>query len=160
MRTATAVSGAMLFAGTAFVLPARAQTAPQWSGTTAQPQTQQYGSPAHHTQPSGTASETQSGMTTPTQIQSRGAMGAEMGTPGQLPQGSYRSSCNDVRMQNDTLIAFCRKPDGTWQTSAIGPANQCVGDIQNVNGQLVCNETGAGSSTPPARPQSPPAQLK
>jgi hypothetical protein len=81
-----------------------------------------------------------------------------MGTETEAPQGSYRSSCNDVRMQGQTLIAFCQKPDGTWQTSAIGPANQCAGDIQNVGGQLTCNESGVGSSTPPAQRQMTPAQ--
>jgi hypothetical protein len=81
-----------------------------------------------------------------------------MGTQAQAPQGSCRTSCNDVRMQGQTLIAFCQKPDGTWQTSAIGPASQCAGDIQNVNGHLTCNESGVGSSTPPAQRQMTPAQ--
>jgi hypothetical protein len=63
-------------------------------------------------------------------------------------------------MVGQTLIAFCQKPDGTWQTSAIGPVSQCTGDIQNVNGQLTCNETGVGSSTPPAQPQRNPAQQR
>jgi hypothetical protein len=147
MRTAFAVSAALLLAGTAYVLPAHAQMAPQSPGATSQTQTQ----------PAG---QTQSGTMSPTQPQSNGTTGAQVGTQGQLPQGSYRSSCNDVRIQNDTLIAFCRKPDGTWQTSAIGPVNQCVGDVQNVNGQLTCNEAGVGSSTPPAQPQSVPAQPK
>jgi hypothetical protein len=82
----------------------------------------------------------------------------QTGAQGQLPQGSFRSSCNDARMAGQTLIAFCQKSDGTWQTSAIGPANQCVGDIQNVNGQLSCNETGYGSSSQPAQPRPTPAQ--
>ena len=151
MKTALAVSAALLLAGTAYVLPAHAQTAPQTPG--AAPQTQMQtptsGSAAYGTQPSG--------RTAPMQTQSTAT---QMGTPGEQPQGSFRSSCNDVRMQGQTLIAFCPKPDGTWQTSAIGPVSQCVGDIQNVNGQLTCNETGIGSSTPPARLQSPPTQQR
>jgi len=63
-------------------------------------------------------------------------------------------------MADDTVIAFCPKGDGTWQTSAIGPVSQCVGDIQNVNGRLTCNETGMGSSTPPAQAQPAPAQRR
>jgi hypothetical protein len=168
MRTAFAVSAALLLAGTAYVLPADAQMAPQTPGAAPQAQAQPYGSAANQTQSYGaatqsqpwTAGQTKSGEMNPMQTQSNGTAGTQMGTQAQLPQGSYRSSCNDVRMQNDTLIAFCRKPDRTWQTSAIGPVNQCVGDIQNVNGQLTCNETGVGSSTPPAQPQSTPAQPK
>ena len=167
MRTALAASAALLLAGTGFVHPADAQMAPQTPAATPQAQTQQSGTMGQ-TQPSGTAAQSQSwtagqnrpGATPPTQSPSLRATGGQMGTAGQAPQGAYRTSCNDARMQGQTLIAFCRKPDGTWQTSAIGPVSQCLGDIQNVNGQLTCSETGVGSSTPPAKPRSLPAQQR
>jgi hypothetical protein len=166
MKTAFAVSAAVLLAGTAYVLPAHAQTAPQTQWGAPQTQSQSYRSGAHtqpyapgQTQP-GASGQTQSGTTAPSQTQSFGATANQTSTQAQAPQGSYRSSCNDVRMQNGTLIAFCPKPDGTWQTSAIGPVNQCVGDIQNVNGRLTCNEAGTSSSTPPAQGQPRPAQPK
>jgi hypothetical protein len=124
MRTTLAVSAALLLAGAAY-LPAHAQSTPQ--GSTARTPVQ---GPSH------------SGMQTPAQPQS------------QLPQGSFQSTCRDARMANQTLIAFCQKSDGSWQTSAIGPVSQCVGDLQNVNGRLTCNETGYGSSTPPAPRQA------
>jgi hypothetical protein len=157
MRTAIAVSAALLLSGTAYVYPAHAQTAPQTPTAAPQTQIQQYGATGQ-TQPYGantqsqpwTPGHAQTGTMTPMQTQSNAA-GSQMGSQNQPPQGSFRSSCNDVRMQNDTLIAFCKKPDGTWQTSAIGPVNQCLGDIQNINGQLTCNEAGVGSSTPPAQ---------
>ena len=158
MKTAFAVSAALLLAGSAYVLPAHAQTAPQPQRGAPQTQSQSYRSGAH-TQPYA-PTQTQSGTTAPSQTQSFEASGNQMGTQAQAPQGSYRSSCNDVRVQNGTLVAFCRKPDGTWQTSAIGPVNQCVGDIQNVDGRLTCNEAGTGSSTPPAQGQPRPAQPK
>ena len=164
MRTALAVSAALVLAGTAYVLPAHAQTTTQtpWAAPPPQMQTQTYGSAAHNTQPYGTstqpqpwtAGQTQSRTMAPMQTQSDRATGTQMGTQGEPPQGSFRSSCNDLRMQGQTLIAFCHKPDGTWQTSAIGPVSQCTGDIQNVNGRLICNEAGVGSSTPPAQPRS------
>jgi hypothetical protein len=124
MRTTLAVSAALLFAGAAY-LPAHAQSTSQGSAARTPVQGSSY-----------------SGMQTPLQTQS------------QMPQGSFQSTCRDARMTGQTLIAFCRKDDGTWQTSAIGPADQCAGDLQNVNGQLTCNETGYGSSNPPtgARP--------
>jgi hypothetical protein len=150
MRTALAVSAALLLAGTAYVHPAHAQMTTQ--PPTAAPQAQTQAQP-------WTAGQSQSGAMTPTQTQSYGTTGSQMGTEAQAPQGSYRSSCNDARMVGDTLIAFCRKPDGTWQTSAIGPVNQCAGDMQDVNGQLTCNnEGGVGSSPPPAQPQTAPTR--
>jgi hypothetical protein len=157
MKTAFAVSAALLLAGTAYVLPVHAQTAPQTQWGAPQTQSQSYRSGAHtvpyaptQAQP-WSAGQTQSGTTASSQMQSHGVTGNEMATEGQAPQGSYHTSCKDVRMANDTLIAFCSNPDGTWQTSAIGPVSQCTGDIQNINGQLTCNETGVGSSTPPSR---------
>jgi hypothetical protein len=165
MRTAVAVSTALLLAGTAYVLPAHAQMTPQAQGATPQVQSQPSTAGQSQTQPSYPSAQSQGGARLQTQATPQPTApkmtGAQSGTQGQPPQGSFRSSCNDVRMQGDTLIAFCRRPDGTWQTSAIGPVNQCKGDIQDVNGQLTCrNEVGVGSSTPPARPQSPPTQPK
>jgi hypothetical protein len=70
----------------------------------------------------------------------------------QLPQGSYASSCKDARMDGQTLIAFCQKPDGTGQTSALR-TQQCTGDIQDVNGNLTCGAANQYSaSTPPTSP--------
>jgi hypothetical protein len=120
MRTTLAVSAALLLAGAAY-LPAHAQSTSQ--GSAAKPMMQ------------GPSS---GGMQTPSK------------TPWQVPQGSFQSTCRDARLADQTLIAFCQKGDGTWQTSATGPVSQCVGDVQNVNGQLTCNETGYGSSNPPA----------
>ena len=163
MRTAVAVSTALLLAGAAYVLPAHAQMASQAQGPTSQMQSQPSTAGQSQTQPSYPSAQSQGGAHFQTQATPQPTaprtMGAQSGTQGQPPQGSFRSSCNDVRMQGDTLITFCRKPDGSWQTSAIGPISQCTGDIQNVNGQLTCsNQTGFGSSTPPAPPQSAPAQ--
>jgi len=131
MRTTLAVSVALLLSGAAY-LPAHAQMTSQGSPDVRKPvQGPSYG-----------------GMQTPSQTRSR------------VPQGSFQSTCRDARMAGQTLIAFCRKDDGSWQTSAIGPANQCVGDLQNVNGQLTCNETGYGSSNPPTGARLPTAGPK
>ena len=161
MRIALAVSAALLLAGTAHVHPAHAQMTTQPHAAAPQAQTQQFGTTgqnqayatATRTQ-SWTPRQSQSGAMAPSQTRSYGATGSQMSAQGQAPQGSSSSSCNDVRMQGQTLIAFCQKPDGTWQTSAIGPVSQCAGDIQNVDGHLTCSKSGVGSSTPPARPPS------
>jgi hypothetical protein len=55
-------------------------------------------------------------------------------------------------MDGQTLIAFCQKPDGTGQTSALR-TQQCTGDIQDVNGNLTCGAANQYSaSTPPTSP--------
>jgi CVNH domain len=53
------------------------------------------------------------------------------------PQGSYRTSCTDVRVEDRTLTAVCRVADGREQS--LTDANRCVGDIGNDNGALTCN---------------------
>ena len=66
------------------------------------------------------------------------------------PPGSYRDSCRDIRMQGSVLTALCRRAGGRGeQLTALNVAN-CVGDIGNNNGNLVCN------GGQPARPVSPP----
>jgi hypothetical protein len=71
---------------------------------------------------------------------------------GQIPAGSYQGSCTNARMLGGALIAFCRADRGTWQTTGVAEADQCQGDIKNVNGALSCNRatTTAATSTSPA----------
>jgi len=91
MKTAFAVSAALLLAGTAYVLPAHAQTAPQPQRGAPQTPSQSYRSGAH-TQPYA-PTQTQSGTTAPSQTQSFGASGNQMGGSGAagfLPQQLQR----------------------------------------------------------------------
>ena len=55
------------------------------------------------------------------------------------PQGSYRSSCTDVRMEDRTLTAVCRIADGREQRTSLTDLDRCVGDIANDNGALTCS---------------------
>ena len=55
------------------------------------------------------------------------------------PQGSYRASCTDVRVEDRTLTAVCRIADGREQRTSLTDVNRCVGDIGNDNGALSCN---------------------
>ena len=86
MKTTFAAFAVSLLAGTVCMQPVHAQTAPQRSNTMSQ---------------TGTMP----------QAPSYGSTGAQPGTATQLPQGSFRSSCNDLRMEDQTLIAFCPKGD-------------------------------------------------
>jgi hypothetical protein len=55
------------------------------------------------------------------------------------PQGSYRTSCTDVRVEDRTLMAICRIADGREQRTSLTDVNRCVGDIGNDNGALTCS---------------------
>jgi len=56
-----------------------------------------------------------------------------------MPQGSYRASCTDVRVEDRTLTAVCRIADGREQRTSLTDVDRCVGDIGNDNGALTCN---------------------
>src|SRR5215831_19292277 len=80
----------------------------------------------------------------------RGRAGGLATSAAAQPPGSYRDSCRDIRMQGSVLTALCRRAGGRGeQLTALNVAN-CVGDIGNNNGNLVCN------GGQPARPASPP----
>jgi hypothetical protein len=56
-----------------------------------------------------------------------------------VPQGSYRTSCTDIRVEDRTLTAVCRIADGGEQRTTLTDVNRCVGDIGNDNGALTCS---------------------
>jgi hypothetical protein len=56
-----------------------------------------------------------------------------------VPRGSYLRSCTHIETYGDRLSADCRRTDGSWARTAIRDVDRCVGDIGNMDGQLVCN---------------------
>ena len=56
-----------------------------------------------------------------------------------VSQGSYRTSCTDVRVEERTLTAVCRIADGGEQGTSLTDVNRCVGDIGNDNGARTCH---------------------
>jgi hypothetical protein len=65
-----------------------------------------------------------------------------------VPPGTYLRSCGEVHMRGDTLVATCRRADGSPERASLPAVQRCVGDIGNMNGRLTCNYAGA-----PAAPQ-------
>jgi CVNH domain-containing protein len=55
------------------------------------------------------------------------------------PDGSYRKSYTDARVEDRTLTAVCRTADGREQRTSLTDVNRCVGDIGNDNGALTCS---------------------
>lgn len=54
------------------------------------------------------------------------------------PVGSYQQTCSNIAMDGDTLSATCTRFDGSTNDTTLAYAAQCVGDVGNVNGILVC----------------------
>jgi hypothetical protein len=52
------------------------------------------------------------------------------------PQGSYRSSCTDARVEDRTV---CRLADGREQRTSLTDVDRCDGDIGNDNSALTCS---------------------
>jgi CVNH domain-containing protein len=67
-----------------------------------------------------------------------GSMFLQLAHAQSVPQGSYRTSCTDIRVEDRTLTAVCRIADGREQRTSLTDVNRCVGDIANDNGMLTC----------------------
>jgi hypothetical protein len=61
------------------------------------------------------------------------------------PAGSYQQSCRNINANGGTLTAQCRTRSGGWPNTSLANYHQCIGDIQNQDGQLRCNR---GASPP------------
>jgi len=61
----------------------------------------------------------------------------------QPPNGSYKNSCKNIRVDGKQLKAKCEKKNGKWNNTSIKYKN-CNKDIKNDNGNLTC---GGGNST-------------
>lgn len=59
------------------------------------------------------------------------------------PGGSYQQSCRNISANGGTLTAQCRTRSGAWPNTSLPNYHQCVGDIQNQDGQLRCNRGAA-----------------
>jgi Beta/Gamma crystallin/CVNH domain len=55
-----------------------------------------------------------------------------------IPQGSYRTTCEDIHAGSNTLTATCRTRRGDWSYTTLGDYRDCQGDIANVDGRLKC----------------------
>jgi hypothetical protein len=61
--------------------------------------------------------------------------------------GSYQQTCTNVHISGSTLYATCKNRGGGFNPESNLPGFQeCIGDIQNLNGNLQCNK---GASPPP-----------
>ncbi|HEY6306698.1 MAG TPA: CVNH domain-containing protein [Candidatus Angelobacter sp.] len=56
---------------------------------------------------------------------------------GGLPYGSYRQTCQNMRVDGNKLFAYCRKADGGWRNTSID-YRSCGGEIINDDGYLRC----------------------
>jgi major membrane immunogen (membrane-anchored lipoprotein) len=60
---------------------------------------------------------------------------------GGLPEGDYRRTCQNVRMNGDRLEARCQKRDGGWRDTSMD-YRSCGGMVINDDGNLRCGGPG------------------
>jgi hypothetical protein len=58
-----------------------------------------------------------------------------------LPRGSYRETCRNLRMRGDMLFARCETISGRWMNATLFDVRRCVGEIVNDDGQLQCSRS-------------------
>lgn len=78
-----------------------------------------------------------------------------------IPRGSYLNTCNGAKVEGASLVAQCRRLDGSEQHSALLNFDRCVGDIVNENGVLNCafnTATAIPVPTPPGPMGTPVAE--
>jgi hypothetical protein len=62
------------------------------------------------------------------------------------PSGSYQQTCRNISVSGSTLSASCENRGGGWQSTTLSDYQQCIGDIQNLNGSLQCSKGTAPPS--------------
>src|SRR5215469_8785053 len=62
------------------------------------------------------------------------------GSSQDIPPGTYRDSCRNIKMRGDQLRARCQTSQGNWVKTSLNSVDRCVGDITNVEGQLTCSQ--------------------
>jgi len=65
---------------------------------------------------------------------------------GRTPSGSYSRTCRDEQMIGSVLTAECKDQNGIMIRTRLY-VRDCVGDIENVNGELVCQNRRLPSGT-------------
>ena len=61
---------------------------------------------------------------------------------GGLPYGSYRQTCQNIRLDGNMLKAHCQKTDGGWRNTSLDYRG-CGGQVINDNGYLRCGQGGS-----------------
>jgi hypothetical protein len=59
---------------------------------------------------------------------------------GGLPPGNYQRTCENMRMEGNKLMGYCRKVDGGWRNTSLNNVNQCKTQIVNDDGNLRCQK--------------------
>jgi hypothetical protein len=60
--------------------------------------------------------------------------------------GTYTDTCRDIRQNGNRIDATCQKKDGGWRNTSLDNADQCGGQIVNIDGHLRCGGTGGNNN--------------
>ena len=55
-----------------------------------------------------------------------------------VPNGSYKKTCTNIKVDSNGIYATCQKADGSWQETSLSSYGFPCDDIENDNGELVC----------------------
>jgi hypothetical protein len=55
-----------------------------------------------------------------------------------MPEGGFRESCRDIRLDRDRLMATCRGKYGGWNRTSLDLRDCRGGMVENHDGDLVC----------------------
>jgi hypothetical protein len=66
------------------------------------------------------------------------SLGLMCSASAQVPSGSYRASCSNIRFDGEQLFAVCADARGRRVPTSL-MVRGCVGGIANSNGQLACD---------------------
>jgi hypothetical protein len=58
------------------------------------------------------------------------------------PSGGYTQTCQEIRTSGNTLEANCETKSRQWTRTSLQNFNQCIGEIENDDGRLVCTKGG------------------
>ncbi len=61
------------------------------------------------------------------------------------PSGSYQSTCKNIEVRGDVLVANCQDQDGKWEATQLRDYRSCGSDIMNDNGALRCGNNVGGA---------------
>jgi hypothetical protein len=59
------------------------------------------------------------------------------------PPGTYLESCSAAKVDGESLVATCKRADGTEQPASLADYKKCTGDIWSIDGVLGCSQGAA-----------------
>src|SRR5215813_15070060 len=53
----------------------------------------------------------------------------------EVPPGTYRETCVNIRVRYGTLYANCQDRDGRWRSTSLPDVQRCTGEVTNIRSE-------------------------